>query len=216
MTLTVDEHPLLRLVAFTARLPGPLEEHPSPDWLIALLAAETADAPLRRDDDTKKAVRLLLRHGGFRPSGRSRPASEYLARVAEGDGLGSINLAVDLGNVVSLHSGLPVSVVDLDRLSEPLRVGVVPPDAEPPHSHYVFNPSGQELSLKGLLCLHDADGATASPVKDAQRTKTDGTTRSLLCLVWGSSDLTERTETAASWFRELCERAGLTELTTVD
>jgi DNA/RNA-binding domain of Phe-tRNA-synthetase-like protein len=35
-------------------------------------------------------------------------------------------VAVDVGNAVSLHSSLPVSVVDLGRARPPLRVGVAP------------------------------------------------------------------------------------------
>lgn len=41
---------------------------------------------------------------------------------AEG-ALGSINAAVDACNVVSLHSGLPISVVDLERAKAPLSIG---------------------------------------------------------------------------------------------
>src|SRR5262249_13146188 len=133
--LTVDSHPLLDLRAFVTRFPRPLGEMPSPPELQALLALE-APAPLRSDEAVREAVRKLLRHGGFRPAGRSKPASEYLLK-AVGDGqLGSINVAVDVCNVVSLHSGLPISVVDLDRAREPFRVGVAPAGAS-----YMFNAS---------------------------------------------------------------------------
>ena len=64
---------------------------------------------------SKLLVRNLLRHGGFKPSGRSKPASEYLISAVEKGRLGSINAAVDCCNVASLHSGLPISVVDVGR-----------------------------------------------------------------------------------------------------
>src|SRR5262249_32828367 len=135
--LTVDPHPLLDLRAFVTALPRPLGEEPAPADLHALLKSD-APAPLRSDDTVREAVRALLRHGGFKPAGRSKPASEYLMKAAAEDRLSSINLAVDACNVVSLHSGLPISVVDLDRAREPLRVGIAPEA-----SSYIFNASGQ-------------------------------------------------------------------------
>jgi DNA/RNA-binding domain of Phe-tRNA-synthetase-like protein len=201
--LTIDPHPLLDLRAFAAAFPRPLGELSSPQALRGLLAAD-APAPLHSDDAAREAVRALLRHGGFKPTGRSKPASEYLLR-AVGDGtLCPINLAVDACNAVSLHSGLPVSVVDLDRACGPLRVGVATAG-----SSYVFNASGQTIDLGGLLCLFDADGPCANAVKDAQRTKTGPGTRRTLCLIWGTTTLPGRAARAEAWYRSLLEAAGV-------
>ncbi|MFN7134662.1 MAG: phenylalanine--tRNA ligase beta subunit-related protein [Myxococcales bacterium] len=199
--LPTDPHPLLELVTLEATLPDGLASA-SPEWLVELLRPG-APAPLAPDEQVRAAVRELLRHGGFKPTGRSKPASEYLARAAEEGKLGSINVAVDLGNAVSLHTGLPVSVVDLDRMRPPLRVGLAPAGAK-----YVFNASGQEIDVGGLLCLFDAEGPCANAVKDAQRTKTSGSTRTTLALVWGTRALGDRTARAAAWYRELLVRAG--------
>src|SRR5262245_25979703 len=126
--LTIDPHPLLDLRAFVTELPRPLAEMPSPPDLLALLSAGAA-APLSADDTVRQAVRDLLRHGGFKPTGRSKPASEYLLRAAADGQLSGINLAVDACNAVSLHSGVPISVIDLDRARPPLRVGIAPAGA---------------------------------------------------------------------------------------
>jgi len=202
--LTVDPHPLLDPVVFTATFPSPLSASPSPEWLVALLKLD-APAPLRADDAVRGAVRDLLRHGGYKPTGRGKPASEYLVRAA-GDGtLGSINAAVDVCNTVSLHSGLPISVVDLDRARPPLRLGIAPEGAS-----YVFNASGQTIDLGGLLCLFDAEGPCSNAVKDAQRTKTQGDTRRTLTVLWGTKALPGRTEQTFTWYRELLERLGAT------
>jgi DNA/RNA-binding domain of Phe-tRNA-synthetase-like protein len=192
--LTVDDHPLLCLRAFVSEVPAGLS---SPDWLVAGLAAE-ASAPLHTDDVLRGRVRDLLRVGGFKPTGRSKPASEYLIRAAAEGRLGSINPAVDACNVVSLHSGLPISVVDLARAEPPFRVGLAAEGAS-----YVFNASGQELDIYGLLCLFDATGPCANPVKDAQRTKTDGETRRTLSLIWGVRGEDDRTAQAETWYRSL-------------
>lgn len=194
--LTVDPHPLLEHAAFVTEFAGPLE---SPDWLRDLLRP-TAEAPVPTpDDDLRGAVRNLLRHGGFKPTGRSKPASEYLAR----NEVPSINAAVDACNAVSLHSGLPISVVDLDRATAPFRLALAPSG-----SSYVFNASGQELDLSGLLCLWDAEGPCANAVKDAQRTKTHPDTRRTLTVIWGTNAAPGRAAAAERWYREILERLG--------
>ena len=200
--LTVDPHPLLDVGAVRLTWPQPLGASPSPDWLRALLRPD-APAPLAADDAVRGHVRDLLRHGGYKPTGRGKPASEYLLRAAGDGSLGSINAAVDVGNAASLHAGLPLSVVDLGRARPPLRVGLAPAGAR-----YVFNAAGQDIDLAGLLCLFDAEGPCANAVKDAQRTKTDAGTRDTLVVVWGTRALPGRTAATAAWVRELGARAG--------
>lgn len=200
--LRVDSHPLLDLQAFVTTFPRPLAEMTSPPSLLGLLSLDAA-APLRSDDAIREGVRGLLRQGGFKPTGRSKPASEYLIRAVREGQLGSINLAVDACNVASLHSGLPVSVVDLDLAREPFRVGLAAAGLS-----YVFNSSGQTIDLGGLLCLFDADGACGSPVKDSQRTKTRPETRRTLSIVWGTSAFPDRALNTASWYQELLEQCG--------
>jgi len=200
--LTTASHPLLDLRAFVADFPRPLGElETSPD--VLQMFGPGAHAPLQSSDDVRAAVRELLRHSGFKPTGRSKPASEYLSRASSDGTLSSINVAVDVGNVVSLHSGLPISVVDLDLVREPLHVGIAPPG-----SAYVFNPAGQTIDVGGLLCLFDADGPCASAVKDSQRTKTHAGTRRTLSLIWGSQRLPGRTLETETWYRELLRIQG--------
>jgi DNA/RNA-binding domain of Phe-tRNA-synthetase-like protein len=200
--LTVAPHPLLDLRTFTTTFPRPLGEMPSPEAVLNLLKPE-APAPLTSDDSVRESVRTLLRQGGFKPTGRSKPASEYLLKAVRDGLLTGINLAVDVCNVVSLHSGLPISVVDLDRTRGPFKV-----DVSPAGSNYVFNASGQSIDLSGLLCLFDVDGPCANSVKDAQRTKTTGDTRRTLSVVWGTITLEGRAERTAKWYRELLEQHG--------
>jgi DNA/RNA-binding domain of Phe-tRNA-synthetase-like protein len=114
-------------------------------------------------------------------------------------------LAVDACNAVSLHSGLPISVVDLDRARGPFRIGIAPAGAS-----YVFNASGQEIDLAGLVCLFDADGPCANAVRDAQRTKTRAETTSTLSVVWGCAGFEERLRETERWYRALLGEAGAT------
>jgi DNA/RNA-binding domain of Phe-tRNA-synthetase-like protein len=200
--LTVDPHPLLAHGAFVTRFPAALGTITTPPELLALLAPG-ASAPLAADDATRATVRDLLRHGGFKPTGRSKPASEYLIRAVSEGVLASINPAVDVCNIVSLHSGLPISVVDLDRAMAPYRLGIATPGTS-----YVFNASGQVIDVGGLLCLFDAEGPCANAVKDAQRTKTTPDTRRTLSVVWGSRALGEHVPAAVAWYRSLLEGLG--------
>lgn len=202
LAIASQQHPLLDLRAFTTTFPAPLGELPTPAAILALLAPDAA-APLRSDDAVRDAVRRLLRHGGFKPAGRSKPASEYLAKAVADKALGSINAAVDVCNIVSLHSGLPISVVDLAKAAPPFRVRVQPSGAA-----YVFNASGQSIDLEGLLCLEDATAPCGNAVKDAQRTKTDAATRSTLTVIWGTNELGARTTLAEKWHRELLQALG--------
>jgi len=201
--LTVAPHPLLELRAFVTQFPDPLGKLPRERYMDLL--APGARAPVRGREEVRLAIRDLLRRGGYKPTGRGKPASEYLVRAAAEGKLGSINAAVDVGNAVSLHSGLPISVVDVDRLRAPVRVDVAPAGAR-----YVFNASGQEIDLEGLVCLFDAEGPCANAVKDAERTKTSDSTITTLTLVWGASAAGNLVEEAVGWAWELLGRVGAT------
>jgi DNA/RNA-binding domain of Phe-tRNA-synthetase-like protein len=202
LVVSVSSHPLLLARGFLTDFPTNLGALPSPSWLVEQLSL-ASPAPLSSSDALRSAIRDLLRHGGYKPTGRGKPASEYLLRTASEGSLGTINAAVDACNVVSLHSGLPISVVDLSRTTLPLSIRV----AQEGES-YVFNASGQTIDLSGLLCLCDAEGPCANAVKDAQRTKThEGTTRTV-SILWGCLSYQEQTDRALSFYRELLSRLG--------
>jgi DNA/RNA-binding domain of Phe-tRNA-synthetase-like protein len=193
---------LLDLRAFVTEFPCPLGEISTDPELIELLSLDAA-AKLHSSDEVRLHVRHLLREHGFKPTGRNKPASEYLIKASSEGILCPINLAVDVCNVVSLHSGLPISVVDLDRVQEPLHVRVAPSGSD-----YVFNQSGQVISLNGLLCLFDAQGPCANAIKDSQRTKTSPNTLRTLSLIWGTNQLPGRAAEAESWYQDLLSSRG--------
>lgn len=195
--ISIDPHPLLEASSFEFTFPRPLGELGRVESIMALLRLD-APAPFRSDDAVRGHVRELLRHGGYKPTGRGKPASEYLIRAVGEGALGSINAAVDACNVCSLHSGLPISVVDLELAKAPFRIGVAPE-----RSSYVFNQGGQTIDLAGLLCLFDSEGPCANAVKDAQRTKTTPASRRVLYVVWGTKAVPGRAAATAEWCRKL-------------
>lgn len=188
-TLAVAPHPLLDVGAFVTRFAQPLAQLPP-------VAVE--GAPPAITDDERAAVRQLLRHGGFKPSGRSKPASEYLQAAHAESRFPRINAAVDACNFASLHWGLPISLIDLDRVVGNLRIDICPAQTQ-----YVFNPSGQLIDASGLLAMFDGEGPTGTPVKDAQRTKTHDGTTCTLAVIWGTTALPGRTTQATRWYRDL-------------
>jgi DNA/RNA-binding domain of Phe-tRNA-synthetase-like protein len=213
VSLVQAPHPLLGARAFTTAFDRPLGEIGSvaENGGLARWLAADAPAPCSSSDAIRSTVRDLLRHGGYKPTGRGKPASEYLIRAAGDGALGSINVAVDACNAVSLHSGLPISVVDLDRAAAPFRI-----DIAPAGTTYVFNASGQTIDVAGLLCLFDEAGPCANAVKDAQRTKTSDATARTLSILWAPASLASEAERALGWYRALLQEAGArTELASI-
>jgi hypothetical protein len=199
----VEAHPLLDVALVEVRWPSPIGALRTPPWLDVLTALEAPvpfPPPTRAEVD---AVRALLRWGGFSPSGRSKPCSEYIRAAAAEGRFPRINPPVDLTNAAALHGAIPVSTVDADRLAGALRVGLAAADAR-----YVFNLSGQEIALGGLLCLHDAAGPAANGVKDAQRAKTTPDTTLTLTVFWGTTALEGRARAVADWFSAQAEALG--------
>ncbi|MFH2114581.1 MAG: hypothetical protein ABIJ86_08760 [Spirochaetota bacterium] len=149
---------------------------PSPAPLAEALAALVLQ---RSGEDSppakiKAAVRDMLRSGGYKPAGRQKPASEYLAQAAREGRFPSINGPVDCNNILSLESGLPISLLDADAVGTGTLIRICGAGES-----YVFNASGHEMDLAGLLCACKADGSPlGNPVKDSMAGKiTDSTTR---------------------------------------
>ena len=144
----------------------------------------------RREEDFpppefRTKIRKLLRRGGFRPSGRNKPASEYLARAAEAGSYPFHSNVVDVCNYVSLLSGLPISILDIDRaVCETDRLVIRLGNEK---ESYVFNPTGQEIDITGLICVARLNGvALGNPVKDSMTSKVHTETTRVLGVVYGS------------------------------
>ncbi len=197
MTTAIRVEPLpgLCVVALRAEFASPMSSLPT------LPVPSSAPEP---DADLRTAVRDMLRQRGYRPTGRGKPSSEYLAGALTDGRWPCINAAVDAGNHASLQSGLPISVVDLDLVSGALSVATSPEGAS-----YVFNQGGQTIDLGGLVCLCDEQGPCANAVKDAQRTKTRPETTRVLAVVWGcDAGQPGRTQRAADLLAAAMQAAG--------
>jgi DNA/RNA-binding domain of Phe-tRNA-synthetase-like protein len=196
--------------AFGIAEPVP-DSSPGP-YLAALLERVRAAGPGFIPPERRAAVRDLLRHGAYKPSGRAKPSSEYLLAAALADVFPIVNAPVDANNAASLEYGYPASVFDLD-LTGPellLRRGT-------PGSSYVFNASGQTIDLTDLLCVWRRSGndgwePCGNPVKDSMATKVNLLCRSVAAVVYAPAaedlrDLHACARTLEGLFRAECGAA---------
>ena len=143
--------------------------HEFDSWIEEQLAAARTEVLTPEWESRREAVRGLLRRGGFKPSGRSKPAQEYLLRCLYDGNFPRINPAVDCLNAISVRIGLPISMLDKSRFPDALRVRVGRRE-----ENYVFNSVGQELDLNGLITVCgglEAAEPLGSPVKDSMAGK---------------------------------------------
>ena len=162
---------------------------PSPPDLVERM--RVAALRVRRDptafpEAVRVAIRDVLRVGGYKPSGRGKPASEFLHAVACEQGLPVVNNLVDINNLVSLTTALPISMFDADKLGTPvvIRFGH-------PGERYIFNVSGQSMDVSGIpvICSAATDEPVGNAVKDSMLAKVGAETRNLLAVVYGSTKL---------------------------
>ena len=186
--------------------PAPTEE--LPDALAELLARVRSTGEAFVPQEMRQRVRGMLRHGKYKPSGRGKPASEFLLRAALGDSFPLVNGPVDANNLVSLESGFPGSIFDaaLSGRRLLLRRGA-------PGESYVFNPSGQSIDLEDLLlvCRFTAGAwePCGNPVKDSMETKIRPETRDVIAVLYAPAD--EPLDSVERWagrYAELLVRHG--------
>jgi DNA/RNA-binding domain of Phe-tRNA-synthetase-like protein len=191
------KHPLLYTIVFRTVFSVPAGLLTYSEKLKGLLHGNAAPDILR-DDRNTQAIRTMLRYGGYKPAGRSKPSSEYLYKLKEKGSLPCVNAVVDIGNVVSCYTGIPLSVIDYNKVSGNCCIRLGNDD-----ERYVFNPSGQIIDCKGLVVLSDSDGPCANPVKDAMRTKTVAATLETITVLWGSNEVTSVVNDTFLWYKEL-------------
>jgi DNA/RNA-binding domain of Phe-tRNA-synthetase-like protein len=180
--------------------------------LEGCIARRKSGALSVEEEALRKGSRDILRNGRYRPTGRGKPASEYLMRAAEEGNFPRINGPVDANNLVSLKHCVAISLWDLDLASADtyeFRLGAS-------GERYVFNPTGQVLELEDLVCGCALSGVESTPIvtpiKDSMATKIQPSSKRLAgCIYYplasGSKDhLLQITEEFSRWLLT-CGRA---------
>ncbi len=169
------------------------------------------------EDEWRKSVRDMLRHGRFKPTGRGKPASEYLLGAARKGFFPRINSVVDICNYISLSYLLPVSVWDAELAGVNqflIRLGTA-------EESYIFNQGGQYIDLDGLVVgcaiensgVTDSDGTPiVSPVKDSHATKTHDDSANIAAIIYAPRNSgpapDEILSNATHEFEQLISRCG--------
>jgi DNA/RNA-binding domain of Phe-tRNA-synthetase-like protein len=123
------------------------------------------------------ATRAAYKALGKDPSRYRGSAEALLRRVIAGKGLPEINAVVDVINLVSVESRLPVGLYDLDHVSGDVvfRVGRAG-ESYPGIGKY-------DLNLEGLPVFCDATGPHGSPTSDSERTMVTNETKRVRAVI---------------------------------
>jgi hypothetical protein len=212
---TLAPTPTTAALIWAEGIAPPTATEVAPPFLSAVLDRARRAGAAYVPEEVRARVRGMLRFGKYHPSGRGKPASEFLLRAAVDGSFPLVNGPVDVNNAVSLESGLPGSLFDggISGGRLLLRRGRA-------GESYVFNRSGQTIDLEDLLlvCRWSEGGGEpcGNPVKDSMATKIRPETRDVIAILYAPADEPiDRVETWASRYAELlashcgAERTGL-------
>ncbi len=151
-----------------------------------------------------REVREMFQALGIDPT-RRRPSSEaLLRRVLAGDGLYRISNAVDVANLASLQTLLPLGLYDFDRIEgNTLQLALGEQGAG-----YEGIRKGR-VGIAGRPALRDQRGWFGAPTSDSARTAVTDATRRLLLVIFAPKGMSgsatiEATVTCAAQFQNLC------------
>jgi DNA/RNA-binding domain of Phe-tRNA-synthetase-like protein len=125
------------------------------------------------------ATRELYRRLGKDPSRYRGSPEALLRRARSGKELYRIHNVVDVINLVSLRTLLPIGLYDAAKLRPPLILRRGAPGE-------AYDGIGKEaLNLDGLPVLADAEGPFGSPTSDSRRTMVTAATAEVFAVVFG-------------------------------
>lgn len=192
---------------------------PAFDQELRTLLKERAQELTPEEEALRQEVRDMLRNGRYKPTGRGKPASEYLVRCAREaeeapvphDAFPRISSPVDCCNFISLQYLLPISLWDVDRAQSEHYVFRLGRAGE----SYVFNEGGQPIDLEDLVvgcrsASADVPGEPiVNPIKDSMATKTVGETSNVAAVIYAPVSVSpERLQTACEQFAALLAGCG--------
>jgi DNA/RNA-binding domain of Phe-tRNA-synthetase-like protein len=178
-----------------------VEGHTSPEALIEeLQSCEQAILRLGKPRSVLESSQILSTRAAYKALGkdpaRYRGSAEaLLRRVIAGKGLPRINAVVDIINLVSVESRLPIGLYDLAHVSGDIvfRAG---------RAGETYKGIGKyDLNLEGLPVFCDTVGPHGSPTSDSERTMVTSETRNVLAVIisFGGKDGLDR------WMQRMSE-----------
>ena len=178
---------------------------PGSDVLWAEMQRTAEEAAADATDSSARppiaATRELYRRLGKDPSRYRGSPEALLRRARSGKALYRIHNVVDVINLVSLRTLLPIGLYDAAKLRPPLVLRRGAPGE-------AYDGIGKEaLNLDGLPVLADAEGPFGSPTSDSRRTMVTETTAEVFAVVFGVTGraaLEPAMELLASLLRRHC------------
>ena len=174
----------VHIAVITAEGVEPEKDHPLLESRLVEWLERRVNPLTKEEDDFRKACRDMMRNDSYKPTGRGKPASEYLLRTAHEGAFPRINSLVDINNYISLKYLVPISLWDTSKIDADswlFRLGKEDED-------FIFNPSGQTLALKDLITgfavKNGIESPIVTPVKDCQQTKTGEETRNVAVAIY--------------------------------
>ncbi|MBD3210689.1 hypothetical protein GF318_04885 [Candidatus Micrarchaeota archaeon] len=156
------------------------------DGAIALAKKKHPDMDSLLSDKIIAGMRSLLSDAGL-DSSKTRPSGEALARrIVKGKGIYRINAVVDVNNSISLITGFPCGVYDLEKLEgNEIKITIGKPG-----QGYV-NLQGEPSSANGKILTADSRSPFGGPAADSRRTGITLDTESVLMLIYAPPDSPE-------------------------
>jgi len=159
----------------------------------ALRACEERIAKLADPRAILEAPAILATRAGYKALGkdpaRYRGSAEaLLRRLIAGKGLPRINAVVDVINLVSVESRLPIGLYDLAHVE-----GAI--EFRPGRAGETYKGIGKyDLNLEGLPVFCDALGPHGSPTSDSERTMVTEATKKVIAIIvsFGGSESLQR------------------------
>jgi DNA/RNA-binding domain of Phe-tRNA-synthetase-like protein len=184
MKITIDAKlkakcPRTALACLTARV----EMGPSPVALLGEMNQRELDIqelPFPRgvlESPQVETVRKAYKSLGKDPARYRGSAEALLRRIVAGKGFPQINAVVDVINLVSVESRLPIGLYDLAHVTGEIifRAG---------RAGETYKGIGKyDLNLEGLPIFCDAAGPHGSPTSDSERTMVTAATKQVLGII---------------------------------
>jgi len=145
---SLSPSPVLPALIWAEGIKPPAPTITPPAFLEEILVQVEAGGEGFMPAELRTRVRKMLRYGRYHPSGRGKPASEFLLRAALNGSFPLVNGPVDINNALSLASSFPGSIFDADLSGTHLLLR-----RGKPGESYVFNPKGQTIDLEDLLLI---------------------------------------------------------------
>jgi DNA/RNA-binding domain of Phe-tRNA-synthetase-like protein len=189
---------------------GSVQVASSPQELLDILNARASELRSQAAEASAypeiAATRQAYKTLGKEPSRYRNSAEALLRRVTSGKGLYFINTLVDINNLVSLESLMPVGTYDLAKITPPLvfREG---------KSSESYKGIGKDvLNISDLPVLADKGGPFGSPTSDSERAMITASTTGFAMMIIsfsGKADLPMWASRAVELVRRYAAGGGL-------